>query len=110
MEQIVGRSIMMNDLSRPGKAEGILSRKLGGETILYHPGQRSVTVLNAAGALAWSCFDRRHTIREVGRRLTEAYEVPMEADPGGDVSELVERLVVLRLLDIHPPPPAVGCQ
>ncbi len=98
---------MMNDLSKPGKAEGVLSRELAGETILYHPGQRSVTVLNAAGALAWSCFDRRHTIREVGGRLAEVYEVPEGADVGGDVSELVERLVGLRLLDVRPPSPTV---
>ncbi len=92
----------MEDVLRPRKTEGVLSRDLGDETILYHPGQGSVAVLNTTGALVWSLFDQRHTIREVARRLHETYTVPEGIDPAKDVHELVAHLTELCLLEIHP--------
>ena len=78
----------------PVPKAGVVSRVIGDETILVHPEQGKVKVLNEVGGRIWALSDGSRAIQQIAAELCREYQV--EADEAQNdalefIGDLVER-------------------
>lgn len=72
-------------MGQPKRKSEIVIEELGGETLLYHPENRAVHVLNDTAKLIWDLCDGAHTVAEIERSIRDAFSVPETEDVQQDV-------------------------
>jgi len=82
----------------PLRKEGVLSRKLGEEWILYDPEQGVVHIINATAEYVWGLCDGDHDLDDIAKCLQDAYLVPAGTAVRGDVDTIVQDFSARRLL------------
>jgi len=84
---------------RPRQREDVSARSVGGETIVLDRTTNQVHQLNATASLVWQRCDGQHTVAEIAKALTEAFEV--DRDTARDaVVEALRQFDQLGLLDL----------
>jgi PqqD family protein of HPr-rel-A system len=64
------------DSKKPLKKNGVMSRKVSDEWVLYDQGDKSVHVLNTTAEFVWRMCDGSLTLPEIEDRMREAFDVP----------------------------------
>lgn len=90
----------------PRRVEGIVVRPLGTRLVLYHPGSREVSVLNATAAAVWAMCDGCTSLAEAAARIRERFRVPVERDVARDVTAVTRTLTERGLLHTSSMAPA----
>jgi len=62
----------------PLRKDGILSRKLGDEWMLYDPAAGAVHIINGTAEFVWNLCDGQHDLDDIAGQLRGAYQVRME--------------------------------
>src|SRR5262249_1901239 len=82
----------------PRQSEGITTRSLGSKLVLYNPGSREVSVLNATAAAVWELCDGQTPVAEAVARLQTRFRVDGTRDLKADVAAVVQMLTERGLL------------
>jgi SAM-dependent MidA family methyltransferase len=81
----------------PVPKAGVVSRVIGDETILVHPEQGKVKVLNEVGGRIWALSDGSRTIQQIAAELCREYQVEA-VEAQNDVLDFIADLVERGLL------------
>ena len=84
----------------PLRKEGILSRKLGDEWMLYDRESGVVHVINATAESVWDLCDGNHGPDEIVTSLRDSFAVPDGTPVRKDIDEILQALFDQGLL--HP--------
>ncbi|MER3523581.1 MAG: hypothetical protein C4326_05805 [Ignavibacteria bacterium] len=79
------------DCCCPRRKEGIVLRKLGGEAILYDPGQKKAHVLNATALTIWELCSGEVSVRQIEERLKGDFEIDDPLELRSDIEETLVR-------------------
>ena len=74
----------------PLRKEGILSRKLGDEWMLYDPESGVVHIINATAESVWDLCDGLHGPDEIATSLRDTFEVPDGTPVRKEIDEIIE--------------------
>ena len=85
------------NIKGPLRKEGILSRKLGDEWMLYDTEKGSIHIINAMAEFVWGMCDGCHTLDEMEKHVKEAYSVPEGVTPKIDLENIVQSFANLGL-------------
>jgi hypothetical protein len=89
---------------RHRKRDGVVSRNLGEECILYDETRGGMHVVNPVAGFVFGLCDGRNTPAEMEARVREAFAVPEGSDLRGDVERILQKLVDLGIVVL-----AEGC-
>jgi len=78
------------DSLKPLRKEGILSRQLGDETVLYDSENGDVHIINTTAEFVWNLCDGSHSLDEIEQRIRETSEVPEEATVREDLENIIQ--------------------
>jgi hypothetical protein len=78
--------------TKPLRREGILSKELGDETVLYHQDGSAIHVLNRTALAIWELCDGAHTVQEMDQSIRSIFDLP---NPQVDVAGDIERTLSL---------------
>ncbi len=81
----------------PERKTDLLYRPLEDGSIIYHPEESVVHSLNQTATFIWEHLDGAHPPEEIGRKLTERFQVSPERALR-DVEATLKRLRELKLL------------
>lgn len=82
----------------PLQKDGILSRKLGKEWMLYDPEKGSIHVINGMAEFVWKMCDGSHTLDEMEKRVKDVYQVAEGAALSRDLESIVQSFASMGLL------------
>jgi PqqD family protein of HPr-rel-A system len=82
----------------PLRKEGVLSRKLGDEWMLYDPGNGKVHIINATAESVWELCDGGHDHDDIAKHLRDDYQVPDGAVLRKDVDDVIQEFADKGLL------------
>ena len=74
----------------PLRKEGVLSRQLGEEWILYDQEKGVVHIINATAERVWDLCDGDHDRDDIVKCLQDAYLVSAGAAVSGDVDTIIQ--------------------
>jgi methyltransferase-like protein len=86
------------DTKRPLQKDGILSRKLDDEWLLYNTGEESIHVINSMAEFVWRMCDGTHDLDDIENRVRDAYLVSDETNLRQDVEEIIQNFEDLGIL------------
>ena len=89
----------MTDRDKPVRKPSVISRKLGGETVLYDQETRAIHVLNPTAILVWDLCDGKHGLEEIERTLRAEFRAEEKAGVRDDVVRIIERFRAEGLLE-----------
>ena len=75
---------------KPIKKEGIYTRKLGDEWILYNAEKERMHILNSTAEYVWRMCDGSHDISAIEAKLREAYNIGDDRQLENDVRQILE--------------------
>ena len=78
--------------------DGVSSRRLGEELMLYDSENDKVHVLNEIAAFIWKLLDGTNTVEDIENILRQRFKDTSPKDISGDIKETLERLKVQRLI------------
>ncbi len=78
------------DTKRPLRKDGILTRQLDDEWLLYDTGDESVHVINSMAEFILRMCDGSHSLSEIEQHVREVYLVPDETDLRKDVESIIQ--------------------
>ena len=76
----------------PRRSDGVTTRSLGSKLVLYNPGSREVSVLNATAAAVWELCDGETPVADAVARLQTRFRGAGTRDLGADVAAVVQML------------------
>jgi Coenzyme PQQ synthesis protein D (PqqD) len=82
----------------PLRKEGVLSRQLGEEWILYDQENSVVHIINATAEHVWDLCDGNHDRDEIAKCLQDAYLVSAGTALGSDVDTIIQEFSAHGLL------------
>lgn len=82
----------------PLRKEGIFSRKLGDEWMLYDPESGVVHVINATAQSVWDLCDGDHGPDEIVHSLRDIFEVPDGTPVRKEIDDIIEAFLDKGLL------------
>jgi hypothetical protein len=74
----------------PLRKDGILSRKLGDEWMLYDPAAGAVHIINGTAEFVWNLCDGQHDLDDIAGQLRGAYQVPDGTALTKDINDIVQ--------------------
>jgi hypothetical protein len=77
------------DTERLSKKDGILSKQLANEWVLYDPERGSLHFLNTTAEFIWRMCDGTSDISKIEQLLREAYAVPADAELRKAVEDII---------------------
>lgn len=83
---------------RPRRRADIVLQDVGGEAILIDPQTDEAHVLNGSAARLWQLCDGERTLDDLAAEFGAIYELTA-ADVAADVSEVIDELVRLKLVE-----------
>lgn len=75
------------------KKEGISSRKLGNDLMLYDQKNDKVHVLNETGALIWELLDGKNNLLDIKNIFMKKFSGAAKEEISKDIHEIEEKLV-----------------
>ncbi len=78
------------NIKGPLRKEGILSKKLGDEWMLYDTEKGSIHVINTMAEFVWKMCDGSHTLDEMEKCIKDAYYVPEGATLKRDLENIIQ--------------------
>ncbi len=87
------------DTRMPLQKDGILSRQLGDEWLIYNTGEKSVHIINSMAELVWRMCDGSHDLNDIEGNVRDAYLVPDGTNLRKDVEGIIETFDNLGILD-----------
>jgi Mg2+/Co2+ transporter CorB len=82
----------------PLRKDGVLSRKLGKEWMLFDPEKGAIHIINAMAEFVWNMCDGSHSLDEMERRLKDVYQVPDGANLNRDLQSIIQSFTSMGLL------------
>lgn len=86
------------DGMKPARKDGILSRQLGEEWILYDTQNGTVHVINAMAEFIWRMCDGTHDLTAMEEGIREIYAVPESKKARKDLEEIIQQFTDLGVL------------
>jgi hypothetical protein len=86
------------NMKGPLRKEGILSRKLGDEWMLYDTDKGSIHIINTMAEFVWKMCDGSHPLDEMEKRIEDVYSVPGGATLKRDLENIVQSFTNMGLL------------
>ncbi len=83
----------------PKRKDGILSRQLGNEWLIYNTKKKSVHIINSMAELVWRMCDGSHEFNDIEGNVRDAYLVPEGTNLRKDVEGIIETFTDLEILD-----------
>ncbi len=74
------------------KTQGVSSRQLGAELMLYDQHNDKVHVLNETGALIWSLLDGKTSLQDINHTFTRQFPDTPQDQINGDIKEVIQKL------------------
>ena len=90
--------------TQPRQKQGVLSRKVGDEWILYDSEKGSVHVINATAERVWRLLDGAHTPDDLERELRAAFAAPDGAPVRRHVDAILKQFADLGVITLSPAP------
>jgi hypothetical protein len=89
----------MND-DQPCRIDGVLSKALGDETLLYWADGKALHVLNRTALVIWELCDGQHTVQEMENVIRAKFQVAdPQADIAGDIDRTLQTFIAAGLLE-----------
>lgn len=82
----------------PLRKDGILSRQLGDESVLYDSEKDSVHIINYLAEFVWNMCDGSHSLDEIEECVKDTYTVPDGATVREDLEGIIQSFVDLGIL------------
>jgi hypothetical protein len=86
------------DTKNPVRKEGILSRQVGEEWMLYDPENESVHVINGTAEFVWRISDGSNSTADIQKKMMETYDVSDESRVAEDVEEIINNFEKLGVI------------
>ena len=86
------------DKKQPLRKDGILTRRIGEEWMLYDSEKGDIHVINSTAELVWRLCDGSHKISEIQRQVQETFDVPDGVDIIQDINGIIEKFCDLGVL------------
>lgn len=78
------------NIKGPLRKEGILSKKLGDEWMLYDTEKGSIHVINTMAEFVWKMCDGSHTLDEMEKCIEDNYDAPEGATLKRDLENIIQ--------------------
>lgn len=89
----------MNE-EKPRRINGVLSKALGNETLLYWADGKAIHVLNRTAHRIWELCDGQNTVQEMEKVIRAEFQVPdSQVDIAGDIQCSLRRFDAAGLLE-----------
>jgi len=89
------------DLKKPLRREGVLSRQLGDESILYDSKNGNVHVINSVAEFVWNMCDGSHSLSDMERHVQERYQSSGEANVLEDLRNIIQDFLNLGVVTLE---------
>jgi hypothetical protein len=86
------------DTRQPLRKDGILTRRIGDEWMLYDSEKGDIHVINSTAEYVWRLCDGSHSISEIQRKMQEAFDVPDGVDIIKDIDGIIAKFYDLGVL------------
>lgn len=83
---------------RPLRKDGVLSRKVGDEWVLYDSEKGSLHVINSMAEFIWRMCDGSHDLNKIEDHVRGAFLVPDETNLRKDVDGIIQTFTHLGIL------------
>jgi hypothetical protein len=80
-------------LEKPSRKDGILSRQLGDEWLLYDETNGSVHVINSVAEFVWRMCDGSRTIANIEDEMQKTFDVPDGVNLGKDLEKIIQNFL-----------------
>ena len=87
------------DTNIPLQKDGILSRQLGDEWLIYNTGEKSVHIINSMAEFVWRMCDGSHDLNDIEGNVRDAYLVSDGTNLRKDVEGIIETFTNLGIID-----------
>ncbi len=87
------------DRKIPLQKDGILSRQLGDEWLIYNTGEKSVLIINSMAEFIWRMCDGSHNLSDIEDHVRDIHLVPDGTNLRNDVEGIIETFTNLGILD-----------
>ena len=87
------------DTKIPLQKDGILSRQLGDEWLIYNTGEKSVHIINSMAEFVWRMCDGSHDLNDIEDNVRDAHLVPDGINLMKDVEGIIETFTNLGIID-----------
>jgi hypothetical protein len=86
------------DTKKPLRKDGILTRRIGDEWMLYDSEKGDIHVINSTAEFVWRSCDGSRSISEIQRQVKETFDVPNGIDIIKDIDGIIEKFYDLGVL------------
>lgn len=81
------------DLEKPSRKDGILSRQLGDEWLLYDETNGSVHVINSVAEFVWRMCNGSRTIANIEDEMQKTFDVPDGVNLRKDLENIIQNFL-----------------
>lgn len=85
--------------AKPVRREGVLSRRVGEEWMLYDTNNESVHIINQVAVFVWNMCDGEHTLEDMEKSVTDEYDVSEGQKVTKDVEGIINSFNELGVLE-----------
>ena len=86
------------DEKKPLRKDGILTRKMGDEWMLYDSEKGDIHVINSTAEFVWRMCDGSHSIEQIKLQTQETYDVPDGVTINEDIEAIIKNFGDLGVL------------
>lgn len=86
------------DKKKPLCKEGVLSRQVGEEWMLYDSTQETVHVINKTAEFVWRLCDGSHSVSEIRQKMQDNFDVLDERKIKEDIEDILKKFSDLGVL------------
>lgn len=86
------------DTKQPLRKDGILTRRMGEEWMLYDSEKGDIHVINSTAEFVWRLCDGTHKTSEIQHQVQETFDVPDGVDVIKDIDGIIEKFRDLGVL------------
>jgi len=81
------------DIKKPLRKDGILSRQLGDEWLLYDETNGSVHVINSVAEFVWRMCDGSRTLANIEDEMQKAFTIPDGVNLEKDLEKILQHFL-----------------
>ena len=86
------------DEKKPLRKDGILTRKMGDEWMLYDSEKGDIHVINSTAEFVWRMCDGSHSVGAIKSHMQDTYEVPAGVNINEDIEGIIKNFGDLGVL------------
>jgi hypothetical protein len=90
----------MMDTRKPLRKDGIMSRQLGNEWILYDTASGAVHVVNSMAEFVWRMCDGSHNLVDIENGVCNAHVVPEGRNVSKDLEDIIRKFADLGVISV----------